>query len=98
LRDEVLKKNEFFSKNRELTAFVGTTPKVFASGQAWQVAAGTLMALWTGLLNPLVGTEKIAPAPDVVHGWHDPYLQSWPRHHAAGALACRIFVLFCSSH
>jgi hypothetical protein len=32
-------KNEIFSKNRGLAAFVGATPKAFASRLAWQAAA-----------------------------------------------------------
>ena len=44
------------------------------------VAAGILMALWTGLLDPLVGTKEIAPAPGVVHAWRRSYLQPRPGH------------------
>ncbi len=54
------------------------------------VAAGIIMALWA--------TTKFAFAPHVVHAGGRSYIQPRSRHHSAGALACRICVLFCSSH
>ena len=48
--------------------------------------------------DPLVGTKKIAAAPGVVHAWRRSYLQPRPRHHSAGALACRICILFRSPY
>src|SRR6267154_6898614 len=48
--------------------------------------------------HPLVATTKFAFAPHVVHAGGRSYIQPRSRHHPSVALACRICVLFYSSH